>query len=118
MRVFNIRDRQTTVASKLLIALDPFFEFRGTMPARAIQAFLCVAEKPGLSVAEYAKRVGISPTTMSRFLLDLGERNRDGDEGHGLVDGKENILNRRERLYHLSLKGQALLIKIADRVRP
>jgi hypothetical protein len=40
-----------------------------------------------------------------------GER----DHRAGLI---ENLLNRCERIYRLTLKGQELLIKVADRVRP
>jgi DNA-binding MarR family transcriptional regulator len=82
------------------------------MPARQIQTFLLVAEKEGLSVADYAKKAGMSPTTMSRNLLDMGERDRNGEEGAGLVEGRDNILNRRERVYHLTPKGRALLASI------
>ena len=95
-----------------LALLDPFFTIRGTMPARCIQAFLLVAEKEGLSVGEYAKRAGISGTTMSRNLLDMGERDRNYEEGAGLIEGRENILNRREKLYSLTPKGRALLASI------
>ena len=76
------------------------------------QAYLLVAEKEGLSVGEYAKRAGLSGTTMSRNLLDMGERDRNYEEGAGLVEGKENVLNRREKLYSLTPKGRALLAAI------
>lgn len=95
-----------------LALLDPFFRIRATMPARCIQAYLLVCEKEGLSVGEYAKRAGLSPTTMSRNLLDMGERDRNYEEGAGLVQGVENVLNRREKLYHLTPKGRALLASI------
>jgi DNA-binding MarR family transcriptional regulator len=105
-------EAQLGVIQLALRLLDPFFGFKATMPARCIQAFLLVAEKEGLSVGEYAKRAGISPTTMSRNLLDISERDRNYEEGPALVEGKENVLNRREKLYSLTPKGRALLASI------
>jgi DNA-binding MarR family transcriptional regulator len=99
----------------MLATLEPFFTIRTTMPARAIQTFLMVAEKEELSVGEYAKRAGISLTTMSRNLLDLADRDRNFDEGAGLIEGHENPLNRREKLYRLTPKGRALLARIGQR---
>jgi DNA-binding MarR family transcriptional regulator len=109
---------QTIVIRSMLTGLDPFFRIRATMPARQIQAFLLVAEKEGMSVADYAKKASISPTTMSRNLLDMGERDRRNEDGAGLVEGRDNILNRRERVYHLTPKGRALLASITARVKP
>jgi DNA-binding MarR family transcriptional regulator len=59
----------------------------------------------------------MSPTTMSRNLLDLGERDRKGDEGAGLIDGFEDLLDRRQKSYRLTPKGQALLASIIGRVK-
>jgi DNA-binding MarR family transcriptional regulator len=111
-------DAQIAVIRSTLAALDPFFSIRATMPARQIQTFLLVAEKEGLSVADYAKKADMSPTTMSRNLLDMGERDRHNEEGAGLVEGRKNILNRREMVYHLTPKGRALLASITQRTKP
>jgi DNA-binding MarR family transcriptional regulator len=102
---------------QMLDALDPFFKIRTAMPARCIQAFLLVAEKEGLSVIEYAKRGSLNPTTMSRDLLDLGDRDRKGDEGAGLVRGYDNLMDRRQKAYELTSKGRALLAAITRRVK-
>lgn len=109
----NERTEAEGAAIKQILALlDPLFSIRATMPARCIQAYLLVAQKEGLSVSEYAKRAGISGTTMSRNLLDMGERDRNYDEGAGLIVGRENVMNRREKLYSLTPKGRALLANI------
>ena len=110
-------DGEAAAIKQILALLDPLFSIRTTMPARAIQAFLLVAQKEGLSVGEYAKRAGLSPTTMSRNLLDMGERDRNYEEGAGLVEGKENVLNRREKLYSLTPKGRALLASIITKAK-
>lgn len=110
-------EAQLGVIRSMLSWLDPFFRIRATMPARQVQAFLLVAEKEGMSVGDYAKKAGISPTTMSRNLLDMGERDRRNEEGAGLVDGRKNLMNRRELEYHLTPKGRALLASITQRTK-
>jgi DNA-binding MarR family transcriptional regulator len=113
----QLSQREQVIRS-LLDSLDPFLELRHTMPARTIQAFLLVAQTPGLSVLEYARLARVSATTMSRNLLDLGDRNRYFQDGHGLVLGGDNENNRRERVYHLTEKGETLMLRLINRVRP
>ena len=108
----NRSEEQLALINQLLHTLDPFFRIRGTMPARHVQAYLLVAQKEGQTVTELAKKADMPVTTMSRNLLDMGDRNRYFEEGAGLVEGQDNPLNRRERLYSLTPKGRALLASI------
>lgn len=103
---------QLALIRQLLNALDPFFRIRATMPMRSAQAFLLVAEKEGLSVTEYAKLADMPITTMSRNLIDMGERDSSYEEGAGLIERRENPTNRRENTYTLTAKGRALLASI------
>jgi DNA-binding MarR family transcriptional regulator len=111
-------EEQTAVIHSMLAGLDPFFRLRPTIPARCVQAFFLVAEKEDMSISEYAKRGGLSPTTMSRNLIDMGERDRNHEEGAGLVESHPNIMNRRESLYRLTPKGRALLAAITRALNP
>lgn len=111
-------EQQTAVIHSMLAGLDPFFRLRPTIPARCVQAFFLVAEKEGLPVNEYAKRGDLSAITMSRNLIDMGERDRNHEEGPGLVESHENIMNRRETLYRLTPKGRALLAAITRALNP
>jgi DNA-binding MarR family transcriptional regulator len=72
------------------------------------RAFFSVASKQGLSVQEYADHLEISKSTMSRLLLDLGDRNRKGQRGVRLITSRPNPLNRRKLEYWLTPKGHAL----------
>src|SRR4029077_1920341 len=91
------QDEMHLRALHLFHALDPVRE----MPVNKLMTLLTVAWKEGLTVDEYAKRAGISPTTMSRHLLDLGEIDRTKQPGLGLVEGRTNVTNQREKVYEL-----------------
>lgn len=108
----NRSEAQLAIIDQMLKSLDPFFKLRTTMPARCVQAYLLVARKEGQSVSELAKIADLPVTTMSRNLLDMGDRNRYFEEGAGLVASEDNPFNRREKLYSLTPKGRALLASI------
>jgi DNA-binding MarR family transcriptional regulator len=103
-------NEQLGLIHNLLTSLDPFSRYN--MTTRAVQVFLLVAEKEGLSVTEYAKRADIPITTVSRILIDMGERDRHYEEGAGLVESRDNPMNRREKQYYLTPKGRALLAAV------
>lgn len=100
-------------AMRLRDALTPIRD----LPVNKVLSLLEVALKEGLTVDDYAKRAGISPTTMSRHLLDLGEVDRRMQPGLGLVDGRTNITNQREKVYGLTPKGRGLLAKVVEAIR-
>jgi DNA-binding MarR family transcriptional regulator len=95
----------------VLEALKPFFVIHENIPARCIQALFLVAHREGRSVADYAKLAEMPASTMSRNLLDIGERNRHMQAGLGLVVGKRNPENLRELEYSLTPKGRTLVRK-------
>lgn len=105
------------LVTRLRDTLVPFIALNPRMPARAVEMFWVVCDREGLNVEAYAERVGCSATTASRFLLDLGERNRWGEPGSGLVEGYTNVLDRRESLYRLTAKGRELRDKILWRFK-
>ena len=88
-----MKEQERWAARTLLAALDPFFKAGGEFTARQIQAFLMVAAQEGLSVSEYAAQADESMSTMSRNLLDIGERNRSFERGAGLVDAVWDMRN-------------------------
>jgi DNA-binding MarR family transcriptional regulator len=110
-------DEQLELIHNLLAALDPFSNVRQIMTTRMVQIFLLVAEKEGLSVTEYAKRADIPVTSVSRILIDMGERDRNYEDGAGLVESRDNPMNRREKQYYLTPKGRALLAAVSKTTR-
>jgi hypothetical protein len=70
-------------------------ELRRDIPAQYINSFALVAENEGLTVNEYAERSGVSKSVMSRHLLDIGDRFRDGKPGFGLVTSRPKIEDNR-----------------------
>jgi DNA-binding transcriptional LysR family regulator len=76
-------------------------------PVSLLQAFYAVCEEEGLSVEEYAKRVELPQSTMSRHLLDLGE------PGLRLVTSRL-VLDARRHVYVLTERGRLLFNKIEE----
>jgi len=105
-------DDEKKVLASLLKALKPFRAYRNTMPLQYVTAFLLVATDENQNVSEYAKRAGTSQSLMTRHLADLGAVNRYHEEGFGLVEGYDDIMDRRNRLIRLTAKGQRLVGQI------
>jgi len=73
IRQSDKRDIQT-----LLSALKPLDNLRGSIPLPFVTTFLMVALDEGKGVCAYARAVGIHRAAMSRYLLDIGDRARNG----------------------------------------
>jgi DNA-binding MarR family transcriptional regulator len=94
------------------LALEPFVALNPTIPASYIISFLTVAEKEGLPVSEYAREVGVYKAVMTRHLLDLGERDRRGEEGMNIVEQRRDKQDLRVNRSFINEKGAALLSKV------
>jgi DNA-binding MarR family transcriptional regulator len=111
----NITDRKQSfhAADKrklgaMLQGLTPFITIRHTLPMQYVVAFLLVALDEGKGVMEYSKRAGVAQSVMSRHLLDLGDKDRSGGPGYGLVTSKNDPTNLRRRPVVLTDKGRVL----------
>lgn len=102
----------------LIQALEPFADLNSRLPLRCVQAFLQVGFEEGMSVAHYAERLGVTPNTMSRNLLDISPRNRYMKNGYGLVQSHRSAKDMRTVEYFLSDKGRALLSNTLKQIRP
>lgn len=110
----SISAEQRTTLKSTLNALKPFRAVRETIPLQYVTAFLLVATEEGLNVSEYAKRAGTSQSLMTRHLADLGSVNRYHEEGLGLVEAYDDLMDRRNRLIRLTAKGKHVAWEICE----
>jgi DNA-binding MarR family transcriptional regulator len=82
------------------------------MPASYIISFLTVAEKEGEPVSEYARETGVYKAVMTRHLLDLGQRDRRGAEGMGIIEQRRDSKDLRINRSFVNEKGANLLSKV------
>jgi DNA-binding MarR family transcriptional regulator len=104
---------QKVLLKNMLNALSPFKTLRPTMPLQYVTAFMCVALNEGENVTWYAQELDISQSLMTRHLADLGTVNRYHEEGFGLIEGYDDLMDRRNRLMRLTSKGRNLVGHIA-----
>lgn len=108
------KEQETRALRQLLKVLRCIQEEVAEMiPLQIVTTFLLVAQYEGKSLREYTDLAGLAQSTMSRHLLDLGERHRAGQkEGYGLVDRRQDPLELRKNEYRLTPKGRQLVAKI------
>ena len=102
-------DTERFTLTRLVRVFGLLREISPTMPVQIAQSFVVVAMNEGKSVGELATIAGAKQSTMSRHLLDLGDRNRQGQEGFGLVTRGIDPTELRRTQYTLSPKGKVLL---------
>jgi DNA-binding MarR family transcriptional regulator len=105
----SISDEEIESLEALFNALKPFFDLEhAVLPAAYIRAFILVGKKEGLGVTEYADQVGISPTVMTRNLLDIGDRNRQREKGLELITQDRDPFDLRKHRARLTPKGRKM----------
>lgn len=87
------------------------------MSIQLCRTFLAVALYPGLSLREYCKLLGQPQSTVSRQLLDLGDRTRNKEEGFKLIQYTKTHEDIRKNSYTLTKKGEALISAILSELR-
>jgi hypothetical protein len=113
----TLNEEEKAYARALMLALEPFREIRPTMPLQYVYTFLMVACEEGKGVTEYAQKAGISPTVMTRHLLDIGDRNRAREEGFGLVTQERDKYDLRRTHSRVTPVGKALMHKIINALK-
>lgn len=108
----TLSEGEKAVARALYLALKPFLAERPTMPAQYIMTYLQVAMEEGLGVSEYASKADVAPTVMTRHLLDIGDRNRVGEDGFGWITQERDRNDLRRHHARITPKGKALLNQV------
>lgn len=98
---------------KCLLLLETFRAIRRLMPLQHAYAFLVVALEEGLSVSEYAKRVGVTQSVMTRILFSLASSSQGRGPGYRLVQQAIDLENPRQTQTFLTAKGKVLMREIA-----
>jgi DNA-binding MarR family transcriptional regulator len=99
------------IIQSLLSALEPLSNIRdprGPVTLRLATAFLAVASNEGQGLNEYARRLGIDRSVMSRYIHNLADRARNGDPGLGLISIDEGRRPNRQQEIFLTKKGHAV----------
>jgi DNA-binding MarR family transcriptional regulator len=69
-------------------------------------SFLLVVEHEGKGVTEYAELAEVAPTVMTRHLLDIGARDRRGEEGFGWITQERDKKDLRRQHATLTPEGR------------
>jgi DNA-binding MarR family transcriptional regulator len=85
---------------------------RDNMSVQLAQSLILVALNEGSSLRDLQLKTQWSMSTMSRHLLDLGERNRHMEPGLDLVVMRQNPMELRRNEYRLTKKGRTLLARV------
>jgi DNA-binding MarR family transcriptional regulator len=87
------------------------------MPLQYVYTFLLVATDEGKGGTEYAQKVGVSPTAMTRHLLDIGDRNRALEHGFGLITQERDRHDLRRHHARVTPQGKALMNRIVNALK-
>jgi DNA-binding MarR family transcriptional regulator len=102
---------------RVKVLLNAFSEIDPTMPIQIAITFLEVAVHEGCSLTDIWKKTGWSQSTLSRHLLDLGQRDRHKQQGLQLVESQRDPAELRKNIYTLSPKGRKLSQKLISLLR-
>lgn len=89
-----------------------------SMTLWAAQAFLYVAQKPGIGMREVESKLGRSSSAVSRMIASLCKTHRAGIQGANLIRLEEDPLDRRYKIVHLTEKGRHLMHRLVERYQP
>lgn len=103
---------------RALKLLEQFEEYNPNMPIQIARAFLLTSLHEGRSLRELTDLSDQKLSTMSRHMLDLGERNRNMKEGYKLVEATVDPYELRKKQYRLTRRGRALKQRIVDILSP
>lgn len=83
------------------------------LSAQSAQAFLQVALQEGRNLKEITLALDAKLSTVSRQLLDLGDSDRNGNPGYGLLDIRKDPLHAGVNRYYLSPRGRMVARDLA-----
>jgi DNA-binding MarR family transcriptional regulator len=113
----TLTNEERAAMRALYLALKEFTALRPTMPLQYVMTFLLVATEEGKGVTEYAKMNEVSPTVMTRHLLDIGDRNRARETGFGLVTQERDPTDLRRHHARVTPKGKGVAHRVLQALK-
>lgn len=81
-------------------------------PLHHAQVFVLIARRGEVSYPEIGEELSLAPSSVSRTVAALGEVNRHGDDGFGLVASERDPTYGRRFVARLTTKGRAIARQI------
>ena len=113
----TLSEEELEAFRRLFLALQPFRDLNPSMPLSHITAYLLVGLDEGKGVADYAKKIDLSPTVMTRNLLDIGDRNRQREPGLGLITSERDVFDLRKHNSSVTPKGKSVAHRVATALK-
>lgn len=107
------KDEMRSAANYAARVLRVFLDVSPTLSMQQIKTFEAVANEPGLTVQEYAHRLGTSPDVTAIRLADLSPLNHHKKPGPALIASSVDIRDHRRRRHYVSLRGRLVLQRLA-----
>lgn len=101
--------QQRTLLRQLYNALAKLREISPHMPISEAQMFIAVALNEGASLTELSEALDLKKSSASRYLLNLSDRTRAGENGYGVVSRETDPQELRKNMYALTAKGRSIL---------
>jgi DNA-binding MarR family transcriptional regulator len=114
--VFANKGEQLALRKGLLF-VEAFRAIRRVMPLQHAYAFLHVAIEEGLSVSEYAERVGVTQSVMTRILFSLASGGQGRAPGYDLVQQTTDLEDPRITQTFLTARGKVLMREVVRLVQ-
>jgi DNA-binding MarR family transcriptional regulator len=99
---------------KLRKVIDVLRLFDREVPAQVISTFFYIASHEGCFTRHLVEEIGLSSSSVSRCTSWLSDYHRLGKPGMELIVKKKSHLDQRERILHLSPKGEQVINQIKD----
>ncbi len=94
-------------------AVEMMREIHPDMTLNQVMVFLTVAVRPGVTQREIMETLGVADSSASRIVAILSDYGNRGTGPFKLIELVEDKRDRRNKLLHLTKKGQSLASKLA-----
>lgn len=106
----SLSEEDIDILRKFHLALRVFVNLdHPVLPVSYVDAAVAVATDEGLTVAEYADKAGLSPTVMTRNLLDIGQINRKREPGLQIIEQVRDPYDLRKHRAKLTPQGRKIM---------